>query len=194
MSEPALILASTSPFRANQLRQLGLSFEARAPNVDEDEYKADVNEPEALARALSYAKASNVALEHPNAVVVGSDQVAVIDGEILSKPLTEDRAVAQLERLSGNTHTLYTAFCLLHRDERYEHCDVTRLTMRHLTRDALARYVAADAPLQCVGSYKLESRGAALFERVETRDPTAITGLPLFTLAHALGGFGIAVP
>ncbi|MEL6548227.1 MAG: nucleoside triphosphate pyrophosphatase [Myxococcota bacterium] len=189
-----LILASTSPFRAAQLRQLGLEFETVAPAVDESAHKTEDIAPEELARTLARLKAENVSQTRPDAVVIGSDQVAVCEGERMGKPGDVERAVQQLSRLQGKTHSLFTAVCVTYRGEPIEHCDHTRLSMRALSEEALRRYVVADDPTRCAGAYKIESRGAALFEAIETEDPTAIVGLPLFALVQALEKFGVPVP
>jgi septum formation protein len=164
--------------------------------VDEDAHKREPADPVALAERLAAAKAEAVAARFPHAVVIGSDQLAAIDGDILGKPGTPENAVAQLARLSGRTHELVTAVCVLRQADgaRRTHTDRTRLTMRPLTRDELSRYVALDAPTDCAGSYKIESAGIALFDRVETDDFTAVTGLPLITLTRLLRDFSIAIP
>jgi len=189
-----LVLASRSPARARLLDQLGLDHEIAPADLDEDAFKRQINVPVRLAESLAHAKAARVARSHPDAIVIGSDQLAVLDGRILSKPFTAERAIAQLESLSGRTHALITALCLLHGETRYEHCDTTHLTMRALTRDAIERYVAADSPLQSVGAYRIEGVGSALFERVETEDPSAIMGLPLFALLRGLAKLGMSIP
>ncbi|HEX6986695.1 MAG TPA: nucleoside triphosphate pyrophosphatase [Planctomycetaceae bacterium] len=193
---PDLILASTSPYRRALLERLGVAFRCVPPGVDEDAMKRETADPVRLAERLAAAKADAVAARFPEAVVIGSDQLAAIDGEVLGKPGTPDRAVDQLERLAGRTHELVTAVCVLRRSDgaRRAHVDRTRLSMRPLSREELARYVALDAPTDCAGAYKIESAGIALFERIETEDFTAITGLPLIATVRMLREFGIAVP
>lgn len=191
-----LILASTSRYRRALVQRLGVPFRCVAPGVDEDAVKREVADPIALAERLAAAKAEAVAATSPQAVVIGSDQLATIDGEVLGKPGTRDAAVAQLERLAGRTHELVTAVCVLRKTDGIvrTHTDRTRLTMRPLAREQLARYVGRDDPIDCAGSYKIESAGIALFERIETEDFTAITGLPLIALVRMLRDFGIDVP
>ena len=191
-----LVLASTSPYRRALLERLGLKFVCEAPGVDEEAVKQRFRDPVALAQHLAREKAAAVAKRFPSAIVIGSDQLAMIDGEILGKPGTAENAIAQLERLSGRTHELVTSVCVTrHADGiQREHTNLTRLTMRSLDREALARYVALDSPTDCAGSYKIEAAGVSLFSRIETDDFTAITGLPLIALVETLTSFGIAVP
>ncbi|MEL6338839.1 MAG: Maf family protein [Myxococcota bacterium] len=192
--KPRIVLASASTYRAQQLRQLGLGFDILPSEIDEDNFKRQITNPRVLAETLSRAKAAEVARREQDAIVIGSDQVAVIDGRILSKPLTEQRAVEQLERLRGRTHELITAVSVIYGEERFDHTDVTRLHMRELSGEAIRRYVSAEKPLQCVGAYKIEALGASLFERLESGDPSAIVGLPLFAVVEALNHFGYPIP
>jgi septum formation protein len=189
-----LILASTSPYRRNLIERLGLPFSSVPPGVDEAVIQAQGDRPRALAERLALEKALAVARSHPEATVIGSDQIALIDGTILGKPGTVAQACAQLDRLEGRTHDLITALCVWSRNQAHRHIDVTRLTMRSLTADEVRRYVDADLPLDCAGAYKIEGRGIVLFERVETQDPTAITGLPLMALTTILRRLGFPVP
>lgn len=191
---PDLVLASTSRYRRDLLARLGISFRCVAPDVDEDPAKNSISDPVRLAENLAAAKAEAVAARLPDAVVIGSDQLATIDGEILGKPGLPGAAVDQLTRLSGRTHELVTAVCMIGPDSRLMHTDVTRLRMRGLSRDALTRYVAIDDPTDCAGSYKIEGVGIALFDRIETEDFTAITGLPLIAVTRMLCDFGFAIP
>jgi septum formation protein len=196
VTTPELILASTSPYRHALMTRLALPFRALPPLCDEDEEKARLGDlpPEVLAPALARAKAESLRAQAPSAVIVGSDQIAAIDGEILHKPGTRERAEAQLAKLAGRTHQLVTAFAVAHPGGVIEHVDVTALTMRPLSAEQIARYVAADNPLDCAGSFKLEAGGIALFSKIESADHTAITGLPLMALVTALASLGFAVP
>lgn len=190
-----LILASTSPYRREALDRLGVPYEAVAPSCDEEALKDPALEPVALARHLAREKARSIAREQPDAYVLGADQLVELDGAILGKPHSHERAVAQLRRLSGRTHRLVTAFALVRPDGAVdEHVDVHTLHVRSLRDDELERYVAADVPLDCAGSYKVESRGIALFERIEGADFTAITGLPLIALTSLLRERGFMLP
>ncbi|MFO0627945.1 MAG: nucleoside triphosphate pyrophosphatase [Polyangiales bacterium] len=190
-----LVLASTSRYRRGLLARLGVDFEAVAPDCDEEALKPGLAHLEVPARAqhLARAKAQSVAAQFPDAVVLGSDQIAEVDGEVLDKPGTPERARGQLLRLAGRTHRLHTAVTLLHAPSGrlVEHVDTTRLTLRALSTDAVARYVERDAPLDCCGSYRVESLGIALFARIEGDDPTAIEGLPLMRVAAMLADLGL---
>jgi septum formation protein len=189
-----LILASTSPYRRAQLERVGLAVRAIPPGVDEDSVKAEGLAPRALAERLAYEKAARVAEQEPSAIVIGGDQLAEVGGRVLGKPGTEANAVEQLALLSGRTHTLITAICVIRGPTIRRHTDVTRLTMRALTQEELSRYVAADRPLDCAGAYKLEARGIALIERIESEDHSAITGVPMIALVTILRELGIAIP
>jgi septum formation protein len=191
---PDLILASTSPYRRALLERLGVPFRCVSPLVDEAEWKLAGLAPRALATSLARAKALSVAEKEPDATIVGSDQVVAIDGSVYGKPGSRERAVEQLVALSGRSHELITAAAVWHGGKLMEHTDVTVLHMRPLARAEAERYVAADLPLDCAGAYKLESRGIALFERMESCDHTAVTGLPLIALTTILRGLGFAIP
>ena len=191
---PALILASTSRYRGELLARLAVPFVAAAPDCDEDAYKSRGFSPQELAETLALVKAESLRAAHPDAAILGGDQLAEIDGDILGKPGSEAAACAQLARLAGRTHTLITAVALVRGERILRHTDVTRLTMRPLSAAQIARYVAADAPLDCAGSYKLECLGIALFSRIESADHTAIVGLPLLALTGMLGEIGIVIP
>jgi septum formation protein len=194
---PRLVLASTSSYRRDLLTRLGLPFVYRAPACDEEALKASLGPgtpPERLAAALARAKAESLAEAEPGAVVLGADQVAALGNDILGKPGTAEKAAEQLARLAGRAHVLFTAVALCARGDVREHVDVTRLFMRPLTGSQIERYVAADAPLDCAGSYRIEARGIALFERIESADHTAIVGLPLMALTSMLGALGFPVP
>ncbi|MFT3771384.1 MAG: nucleoside triphosphate pyrophosphatase [Minicystis sp.] len=191
---PNLVLASTSRYRRELLARLGLPFRAVAPACDEEALKTPDLAPEALAAKLARAKAESLRAAEPGAVIIGSDQLAAIDGVILGKPGTPDRAEAQLAMLAGRTHALVTAVAVAHPGGVIEHLDVTRLTMRPLSAAQIARYVAADAPTDCAGAYKLEARGIALFSGIEAEDHSAITGLPLIALTTILASLGFPVP
>jgi septum formation protein len=192
---PKLVLASTSVYRRELIGRLGLASHAVAPGCDEEALKGGGLGPAELALHLARQKAQSVAGQWPLAHVLGSDQLVEIEGEVLGKPGSPERALEQLTRLCGRAHRLMTAFALVCPDGSVvEHVDVHVLHMRALTRDELARYVSADQPLDCAGSYKIEARGIALFERIEGADFTAIMGLPLVALTTALRAQGFAVP
>ncbi len=188
---PTLILASTSRYRADLLARLGLAFEAVAPGVDEAPLAGEP--PRAQALRLATAKAQAVALRHPGSWVIGSDQVAELDGRVLGKPGDAARCRAQLAAESGRVVEFHTAVVLLRRDAgaAFEHVDRTAVRFRSLTADEIARYVEIDRPFDCAGGFRSEGLGAALFESMETRDPAALVGLPLIWLAGSLRAAGL---
>lgn len=190
-----LVLGSTSRYRRDLLDRLGLDYLAVSHLVDEDEYKWDGRDAAELAGTLSVAKAQSLRSAYPDAYILGSDQVAVLGAEILSKPVTVERACAQLAALSGRTHRLITGIALATPDgEVWTEVDEHRMTMRALQGDEIARYVAADQPLDCCGSYRIESRGMMLFEAIEGSDYTAIVGLGLIKVTSLLRRAGFQLP
>lgn len=189
-----LILASTSPYRLALMKRLGLPFRALASGVDEAAFKDQGLDPRDLAERLALAKATSLAGDWPEATLIGSDQLVAFEGRILGKPGSLENARDQLLILAGRTHELVTALAVWHQGRVWTHMDRTRLSVRSLTFEEIARYVEADRPLDCAGSYKLEERGIVLFDRIETEDHSAITGLPLIALATILRGLGYAVP
>lgn len=191
---PELILASTSPYRRELLTRLGIPFRCEAPVCDEEAIKKEGHAPRELAERLAALKAQSLAGKHPGAILIGSDQLASGPAGILGKPGTRAAALAQLEALSGRTHELITALAVWRDGRLWMHTDVARLTMRALTRAELERYVDADRPFDCAGSYRLEARGIALFERIDAEDHSAIVGLPLMALAGQLRTLGLEVP
>lgn len=185
-----LILASSSPYRQALLHRLRIPFVSESPSVDESPLPGET--PTALSLRLSLEKATAVAARHPRACVIGSDQVASLDGNLLSKPHTEKGALAQLKASSGRRVTFDTGVCLLAPGtEPQVDCVSTQVYFRSLSQTQLARYVELDQPLDCAGSFKWESLGIALFERLSGDDPTALEGLPLITLCAMLRRVGI---
>ena len=195
-SVPELILASGSPHRRALLERLGIPFRVIVPPVDEEALKRDdpSRSPRDLAQFLADAKAEAVARDHPEAIVIGSDQLVAFNGTILGKPGSLAAACDQLARLAGATHELVTALTVRHRDNHHRHTNVTLMTMRPLQPEAIARVVRADSSWDCAGAYKIESRGITLFERIETDDFTAIIGLPLIAVVEHLRHCGLTLP
>jgi septum formation protein len=189
MARP-LILASTSNYRKQTLAKLGYAFEVSAPSVDESAWKAKGLPPSVLAETLAIEKAKNVGNRISSGVIIAADQVLKIDGKVLGKPMTNEAAQTQLRLLSGKTHSLITSVAVWTRESVYKNTDISRLTVRELDDQMILRYVLKDKPLDCCGSYKFESYGAGLFERVETQDPFAISGLPLLWLGGLLQELG----
>ena len=190
---PKLVLASTSKYRRALLDRLGLSYTAAAPRVDEEAAQAETLE--ALALLLAVAKAESCAGAHPDAYVLGSDQLVDLDGEKLGKPGTLEKAEEQLRKLSGRSHRLITAVALRHPSGTVEHgVDVHEMKLRNMTEAEIKRYVARERPIDCAGSYKVESLGISLCETVSGADFTAIVGLPLIRVCQLLRNAGFEVP
>ena len=189
---PELILASTSRYRQELLARLRLPFRCEAPDVDETALPGE--SPAALAERLALAKARAVATRHPQAVVIGSDQVADLAGEALGKPGSHERAAAQLARMSGQALVFQTAVAVvapsLAAIERAE----VRVQMRSLSAAEIEAYLRADQPYDCAGSAKVESLGITLLESVESDDPTALIGLPLIRTCRLLRRAGLTLP
>lgn len=190
-----LVLASTSPFRRELLARLGLAFATAAPECDETRLG---DEPaQALVQRLAEAKARAVAAQYadqfPDALIIGSDQVACLDDQVLGKPGTRARALEQLRAASGRKVAFQTGLCLYDaRNDRAEVCCETyRVWFRTLSEAEIANYVDREQPFGCAGSFKSEGLGIALFERLEGDDPTSLIGLPLIRLAALLRSVGV---
>lgn len=190
MNPPPLILASTSPYRRALLERLGLPFSTAAPDVDECPHLGE--SPSKLVQRLAEAKARAVAVNHPEALVIGSDQIACLDDEILGKPGDHATAIAQLERASGRCVLFLTGVCML--DARSGQAQILvepfRVHFRALTRARIEGYLDRERPYDCAGSFKSEGLGIALFERLEGDDPAALIGLPLIRLIPWLESAG----
>jgi septum formation protein len=191
---PELVLASSSRYRRELLERLRLPFRMMVAGIDESQRSGE--NPRALAQRLAHAKASAAASLAPNAWVIGSDQVATTADRILGKPQTREACVEQLSFASGRTVEFLTACCVLRQAHReaFQLIDTTRVRFRALKAEEIARYVDAEQPFDCAGGFKSEGLGIALFESIESRDPTALIGLPLIWLAATLRGCGYAVP
>ena len=190
---PPLVLASTSPYRKELLQRLGLEFTTAAPNVDESRRPSEV--PEQLVRRLAEEKARAVATQFPDALIIGSDQVAVIGTEILTKPGTHENAVAQLQRCSGQTVTFLTGLCLFNARSGKAQIEVVpfRVHFRALNAAQIENYLRRERPYNCAGSFKSEGLGIALFDRLEGDDPATLIGLPLIRLTRMLEMEGMPV-
>lgn len=193
MAPLPLILASTSPYRRMLLERLGVPFSVESPGITESEVAGET--PAERARRLATAKARAVAVRHPGAIVIGSDQVAAAGAAILEKPATAARAREQLAQLSA-AEALFCTACTIEAPGgfREAHLDQTRVVFRELSAQEIARYVSRENPLDCAGGFKAEALGICLFERIESTDPTALIGLPLIWVAAVLRRLGHAVP
>ncbi|HEA3088308.1 TPA: septum formation inhibitor Maf [Aeromonas salmonicida] len=189
-----LILASTSRYRKTLLEKLGLPFECAAPEVDESPLPGE--SAEALVARLALAKASAIADQFDQGLIIGSDQVCVCDGQILGKPGTVEKAVAQLMAARGRSITFYTGLCVLDAASGKAEQLVEPFTVHFRTLDetAIRRYVASEMPLDCAGSFKCEGMGIVLFKGLEGRDPNSLIGLPLIGLIELLERHGLALP
>lgn len=191
---PPLVLASTSRWRRELLQRLGLPFEALAPGVDEGARPGE--DPASLVQRLARAKADAVAAVRPEAVVIGSDQLAELDGQRLGKPGDHATAMRQLAACSGRTVAFLTAVHVrAPGDPRGRtHLDRTEVRFRRLEEDAIRRYLQAEQPYDCAGSFRCEGLGIVLFEAIHSCDPTALVGLPLIATASLLRDAGLPLP
>ena len=189
-----LVLGSTSRYRRELLQRLGLPFTVAAPDVDETPLQGEA--PRALALRLALAKAHAVAAQHPDAVVIGSDQVADLHGQPLGKPGTHERASAQLQRMSGETVIFQTAVAVVCAATGFEQVDLAPVEVRFrtLTGDEIERYLHAEQPYDCAGSAKSEGLGISLLDAILSDDPTALVGLPLIRTCRMLRAAGLTLP
>jgi len=188
---PSLVLASTSPYRSALLARLGLPFTTATPEVDERPHPGE--SPQVLVLRLAEAKARAVAQAFPNALIIGSDQVACIDGRILGKPGDRQRAIAQLEQASGRCVLFQTGLCLLNAvtGQTQTLVEPFRVHFRPLSRARIEVYLDREEPYNCAGGFKSEGLGIALFDRLEGDDPSALVGLPLIRLVTLLAAEGL---
>jgi septum formation protein len=190
-----LILASSSPYRRELLQRLGIPFETVVPGLDESPKAGE--SPETVARRLAHAKAAVVAGARPDAVVIGSDQTATLDGiAVIGKPGTHERALAQLRAASGRTLAFHTGVCVVvpGLPAPLVDCVTTRVTFRALTDREIERYLEQERPYDCAGAAKSEALGIALLESLDGPDPTALVGLPLIRLSAMLRQAGFRLP
>lgn len=188
-----LILGSTSPFRKEILAKLNIPFDCAKPNIDES--ALDNESPVALVERLAIEKAKAVASEYPDALIIGSDQVAMCDGEILGKPHNFENAVKQLEKFSNKTVVFYTGLCVYDSGLDYTTALIEPFLVhfKDLSRDEIENYLHAEQPYNCAGSFKSEGLGICLFEKLEGNDPNTLIGLPLIKLVALLKQHGVDV-
>ena len=191
MPAPRLILASTSRYRRELLQRLRLPFEVVSPGVDEAPQAGEA--PAALAIRLALAKARAVAAHAADAVVIGSDQVAELDGQAIGKPGSHERALGQLTKMSGRSVVFHTAVAVVRRDRSFERALLAPVTVRFrpLRSEDIERYLLLDTPYDCAGSAKSEALGIALLESIDSDDPTALIGLPLIRTCALLREAGL---
>ncbi len=195
MATMRLILASTSPYRANQLKRMGLAFKSVAPKVDEDALKIQEQHLSAkdLSKFLATAKAKSLRADFMNQVIVGADQIAEFNGAAVGKPGTEDLAVTQLMTLQGKWHTLVTSMTLFYAEQELSYTSTTKIKLHTLSESEARAYVRRDRPLDCAGSYKIECAGWSLISEIQSDDPSAIEGLGLIDLSKGLREFGFSL-
>lgn len=188
-----LILASTSPYRRELLSRLKLPFEVISPEVDES--PLDGETPEQTAYRLAIAKAKAVATRYPDALIIGSDQVATLDGDQIGKPYTHENATRQLRTMRGKTVTFHTALCLYNSASGNIQARIVpfMVKFRDLTDNEIERYLVKEQPYNCAGSAKSEGLGIALIEKMTGDDPNALIGLPLIALIGMLNNEGVSV-
>ncbi|WP_027856062.1 Maf family protein [Marinobacterium jannaschii] len=186
-----IVLASSSPFRRTLLDKLGLPYQCSSPDIDESPLSGE--HAEALVKRLAESKAKAVSVQHPDALIIGSDQVAILDGEITGKPHSHERAVGQLKAASGSKVTFLTGLALYNAAKDSIQSEVVpfHVHFRELSEQMIENYLQAEQPYNCAGSFKSEGMGIALFERLEGDDPNTLIGLPLIRLIRMLEQEGI---
>ncbi len=189
-----LVLASTSEFRREILQKLGRSFDTAAPGIDETIRNQEP--PEILVRRLAEDKARVVADNWPNALIIGSDQVASVDGVVLGKPGNRQNAMQQLIHTAGKMVTFQTGLCLLNSTSGRAQisCESFKVYFRKLSVAQIGRYIDHEQPFNCAGSFKSEGMGITLFSKLEGDDPNTLIGLPLIRLVEMLGNEGVELP
>jgi septum formation protein len=189
-----LILASSSKYRKELLDRLGIPFDCQSPQIDESPLPGEA--PHGLVSRLALQKAEAISRRNPLAVVIGSDQLAIFNGDIIGKPLDHEAAFDQLTAFSGQSVEFLTAVSVLSHDRHFvkQHTDSTRVRFRDLDSDEIERYLNKEQPYDCAGAFKAEALGIVLFESISSEDPTALVGLPLIRTADMLRLAGLKLP
>ena len=189
-----LILASSSPYRKALLERLGIAFACMAPKIDESQRNHEP--PQAYVQRLASEKASKIGLQHSDCLIIGADQCAVNNGQILGQPKHHHHAVEQLRAASGKTVAFMTGVCILHSQSAWQRQWVESfyVDFRQLTLEEIERYLAAEQPFNCAGSFRSEGLGISLCSAMRGNDPTALIGLPLIKVAQCLREFGLYIP
>ncbi len=196
MSNPTIVLASTSSFRKALMQKMAIDFKTIKPTCDEESLKkAYLNKGEDKRKLCAYLaeeKALSISKEHQNAVVIGSDQSLFIGDEQFDKPKTEENAINQLMKCSNQVAELTSAVAIHYKDKKINFENTTKLYFKELTKEQIINYVKVDQPLQCAGSFMYEKKGIFLFEKLECSDPTSIEGLPMMRLSQELFKLGVS--
>lgn len=189
-----IVLASSSPYRRELLKKLHLDFTCDSPDIDESPLQDE--DADALVQRLAKNKAAAIQNRHTNALIIGSDQVATLEGKILGKPGNRDKAIEQLQFSSGKTVTFRTGLALLNTatEQIQWTCELYQVTFRQLSRTAIEHYIDREQPFNCAGSFKSEGYGITLFEQLSGRDPNSLIGLPLIALIDMLKVEGVDLP
>ncbi len=191
-----LVLGSTSPYRKTLMESLMIPFSCKKPLCDEDRFKDQEKDPVKLARLLARKKAESLVVE--DQMVIGGDQLVSFQGKILGKPQTFEKASQQLLQMQGKTHELITAVCVALMEssqiQLIEFVDITKITLKALSPKQISTYLNEDQPWDCAGSYKIEKHGMSLIQEIETKDFSAIQGLPLLRLSQVLHNLGYEIP
>lgn len=193
MTNPSIILASSSPFRRELLSRLQLPFESISPDIDESRH--DGEDAVAYVKRLADTKARSIAVDHPQALVIGSDQCSYLDGQILGKPGSHENAVKQLQQARGREVIFYTGLSVQHQASGFHAVDYAEFHVgfRDLTDQQIEHYLQVEQPYNCAGSFKSEAYGITLFSHMSGDDPTTLVGLPLIKLTRMLEQAGVAV-
>ena len=191
-----IVLASASASRKQQLINLGFDFTVHPSGIDEDIYKKkqDAVPLKQICLQIARAKVEKIVADYPRALILGGDQMAVLGSTIFNKAGTAQRAVQALTELQGKTHTLFTGLYMRYGEKSFGYVEVNKMSMRPLTQSQIKQYVKTAQPLECAGSYALERYGIGLFEKIQTRDQTAVIGFPLISLINQMIKWNIPVP
>lgn len=191
---PQVVLGSTSPFRKTLLDKLHIPFIQDAPDIDE--HPLDTETPEEMVLRLSHAKASVFKTQYPEHIIITSDQCAVFNKQPIGKPHTFEKAVKQLQQFSNHNVTFYTGLvvCNTATNQSYEYLDTTTVHFRKLSDKVIHNYIELEQPLNCAGSFKSEGLGVTLFDKIDSRDPNALIGLPLMALTDIFYEMGYPLP
>ncbi|MEK6774477.1 MAG: nucleoside triphosphate pyrophosphatase [Bdellovibrionota bacterium] len=194
-----LVLGSTSPYRKTLMESLMIPFSCKKPLCDEDKFKDQEKDPVKLASLLARKKAESLVMA--DQIIIGGDQLVSFQGKILGKPQTFEKALQQLSEMQGETHELITAVCVALMEssqnkaiQLVEFVDITKITLKVLSPKQISTYLNEDQPWDCAGSYKIEKHGMSLIQEIETKDFSAIQGLPLLRLSQVLHNLGYEIP